>query len=386
LLFSIKYFAAIIVPVLISIAPAVAAYPERPVRIIVPGGAGSGPDTTARLMAAELGRQMGQQFVVDNRPGASGALGTEMIARASADGHIIGFGNTNTLANLPNLIAKLPYDAERDIQPVVQTTATPFILAVTLSLPVKSVQELIAYARQQPGKLLYASGGNAGPAHLTTALFQHMTGTRMTHVAYKSSQQGVTDVPGGQVHLMFDNIQSIGPHVRVGRVRGLALSSDQRSASYPALPTVAESGVPNFDVTGAGGMLAAAALAKAAPDGYTLLFDGGNFAIGAVLQANLPYDPVKDFAGSCSYPGWSGRQASSPGETVRRAQSHCAAGFVVEVSRLIDEHRFASACMISRRHGGQRARLAAQWDCALRAGCGERCGLDSTTAVACARH
>jgi tripartite-type tricarboxylate transporter receptor subunit TctC len=258
-----KNFAATIVLLLISIAPVAAAYRERPVRIIVPGGAGSGPDTTARLMAAELGRQMGQQFVVDNRPDASGAIATEMIARASADGHIIGFGNTNTLATLPNLMVKLPYDTDRDIQPVVQTTATPFILAVTLSLPVKSVQELIAHARQQPGKLLYASGGNAGPSHLITALFQHMTGTRMTHVAYKSGQQGVTDVLGGQVHLMFDNIQSLGPHVRVGRVRGLALSSDQRSASFPALPTVAEAGVPNFDVTGWGGIVAPRAVSRA---------------------------------------------------------------------------------------------------------------------------
>ena len=241
-------------------------YPERPVRIVVPSGAGGGPDTTARLMAAELTRQLGQQFVVDNRPGASGVIGIEMIVRAIPDGYTVGFGNTNTLATNRHLISRLPYDPDRDIQPVVQTTATPFILAVTLSLPVKSVRELIAYARQYPGKLMFASGGNGTPTHLTSALFQHMTDTRLTHIAYKSSQQGVADVIGGQIHLIFDNIQSMGSHVRSGRVRGLALSSETRSASFPALPTLVESGVPDFDVTGWGGIIAPAAVSRAVVD------------------------------------------------------------------------------------------------------------------------
>jgi tripartite-type tricarboxylate transporter receptor subunit TctC len=260
-----RFIAATILPATVALyaQPATADYPERPVRIIVPYVPGSGPDTTARLISTELTRQLGKQFVVDNRSGASGLIGTEMIARAGADGYTIGFGNTNTLSTNPNLFSKLPYDPERDIQPVSQTTVTPFILAVTPSLPVKSVQELITHARKNPGKLLYASGGNGGPSHLACELFQHVTGTRMIHVPYKGGQQGITDMIGGQVHLMFDNIQSIGAHVNAGRVRGLAMSGNKRSASYPELPTVAESGVPNFEVTGWGGIVAPGGVSKA---------------------------------------------------------------------------------------------------------------------------
>lgn len=259
-------------------AAAHANYPERSVRIIVPTGAGSGPDTTARLMAAELTRQTGQAFVVDNRPGASGVIATEMIARAPPDGYLIGMGNTNTLATNRYLIARLPYDLERDIQPVVLTTFTPFILAVTLSLPVKSVQELIAHARAHPRKLIFASGGNGAPGHLIGELFQHMTSTRLMHVPYKNGQHGVSDVLGGQVHMVFDNIQSIGGHVKAGRVRGLGLSSARRSATHPDLPTIAEAGVPGFDVTGWGGLVAPAAVSKSVVD---RLNKGVNMALTA---------------------------------------------------------------------------------------------------------
>lgn len=260
------YITAVMVFFLVVLNPASAAYPERPVRIIVPGGAGSGPDTTARLLAVELGRQMGQQFIVDNRPGASGVIAIELLARASPDGYTIGMGNTNTLATNRHLVARLPYDLDRDIQPVVLTTLTPFILGVTLSLPVQSVQELIAHGRRQPDKLMFGSGGNGTPTHLASALFQHMTGIRLMHVPYKSSDQGLTGLIGAQVHLMFENIQSMGAQVRAGRVRGLALSSDQRSAAFPALPTVAEAGVPHFDVTGWGGFIAPAAVSRAVVD------------------------------------------------------------------------------------------------------------------------
>ena len=138
----------------------------------------------------------------------------------------------------------------------------PNILAATLSLPVKSVQELIDHARKNPGKLLFASNGNGTPQHLSAELFKRMTGTQMTHVPYKGTQQAVTDMIGGQIHLMFDNVQSIGPHVRGGRVRGLAVSSAKRSSSYPELPTVAESGVPNFEVVPWSGMVAPGGMSK----------------------------------------------------------------------------------------------------------------------------
>ncbi|MEQ1775552.1 MAG: tripartite tricarboxylate transporter substrate binding protein [Burkholderiales bacterium] len=238
-------------------------YPERPVRVIVAAAPGSGPDVGTRIVAAELARQLGQQFVVDNRPGASGSIGMEMIARATPDGYTIGTGSITTLAINRSFLAKLPYDPDRDIQPVSQYVVTPNILAVTLSLPVKSVQELIDHARKNPGKLLFASTGNGSNSHLSAEQFKRMTSTQITHVPYKGVPQGITDLIGGQVHLIFDSANSIGAHVRAGRVRGLAVTTAKRSSTYPELPTVAESGVPNFEVVPWSGIVAPAGVSKA---------------------------------------------------------------------------------------------------------------------------
>ena len=205
---------------------------------------------------------MGKQFVVDNRPGASGSIGTDLIARATADGYTIGNGNFPTLVTNRSILPKLPYDPDRDIQPVAMTVVAPNMLAVALSLPVKSVQELIDHARKYPGKLLFASSGNGTSLHLAGELLKRRTGTQMTHVPYKAAQQGITDMIGGQIHLMFDNVQSIGPHARSGRVRGLAVTTLQRLSAYPELPTVAESGVPNFEVVPFGGIVAPSGVSK----------------------------------------------------------------------------------------------------------------------------
>lgn len=239
-----------------TMTTAAAEYPRRPVRVVVPSAPGGGADVGTRIVIAELTRQMGKQFVVDNRPGANGSIGTEMIARAAPDGYTIGHGNLATLVINRSLIPKLPYDTDRDLQPVAQYSVGFNILVVTLSLPVKSVQALIEHARNNPGKLLFASNGNGSAPHLAGELFKRMTGTQMTHVAYKSAQQGITDMIGGQVHLMFDIASSIGVHVRAGRVRALAVTAANRSSSYPELPTVAESGVPNFEVVPWGGIVA----------------------------------------------------------------------------------------------------------------------------------
>jgi len=248
--------------VALSMQSAVAEYPERPVRFIVPSAVGGGPDVSSRLLVAELSKQLGKQFIVDNRPSVGGIVGTEMIARAAPDGYTLGQGNFTSLGTARSMFAKLPFDPDRDLQMIGQTGVTPNLLAVTLSLPVKSVQELVEHARRNPGKLMFASNGNGSSMHLSGELFKRMTGTQLVHVPYKGTQQGITDLIGGQVHLMFDNVTSIGVHVRAGRLRGIAVTTMTRVPAYPELPTVAESGVPQFEVVTFGGVIGPAGMSK----------------------------------------------------------------------------------------------------------------------------
>ncbi|OGA55419.1 MAG: hypothetical protein A3F74_19375 [Betaproteobacteria bacterium RIFCSPLOWO2_12_FULL_62_58] len=240
-----------------------AAYPERPIRYIVPSAPGGSPDITARTLTAELSRQMGQQVVVDNRVGASGIIGTELIARAAPDGYTIGQGLTPALATMRSLLPKIPYDPDKDFQPVVQFYFTPNLLAVTLSLPVKSVRELIDHAKKNPGALLFASSGSGSTFHLGGELFKLMTGTQMVHVPFKAVQLAMTDLTAGRVHLMFNSVASIEPHVKAGRLRGLAVTSVKRSVAFPELPTVSEAGVPGFEVVAWAGVIAPAKTPKA---------------------------------------------------------------------------------------------------------------------------
>jgi len=236
-------------------------FPDRPVRFIVPSASGGAPDISSRIVAAELTRQLGKQFVIDNRPGASGSIGTELIARAVPDGYTIGQGNFSTLGTIRSLL-KLPYDTDRDLQLIGQYSTLANILAVTPQLPVRSAQELIEYAKSNPDKLLFASTGNGSSMHLSIELFKRMTGTRMMHVPFKGAQQGVTDLIAGQVQVMCDNMSSIGPQVKAGRVRALAVTSVKRSAAYPELSTVAESGLPGFEVVTFGGLVAPAGVPR----------------------------------------------------------------------------------------------------------------------------
>jgi tripartite-type tricarboxylate transporter receptor subunit TctC len=245
---------------------ALAEYPERPVRFIVPSAAGGGPDATARILAAELTRQLNQQFVVDNRAGASGMIGTEMIAKAAPDGYTIGLGNVPTLGINRSVLPSLPYDPDRDLQPVVQTHVVPNLLAVTLSLPVKSVPELIDYARKNPDKLFFASSGSGTSMHMSGEMFKIMTGTQMVHVPYKAASLAITELIAGQVQLMFDNMQSIGPHVKAGRLRGLGVTTLWRSSAFPELPPLSEAGVPGFDVTVWAGVIVPGRVSKSIVD------------------------------------------------------------------------------------------------------------------------
>ncbi len=234
----------------LTMTTAVAAdYPARPIRFIVPYAAGGGPDVSARLLATELTRQMGQQIVVDNRPGAGGSIGTEMIVRAVPDGYSIGYVSISNLVLNRSLLANLPYDTDKDLQMVVQMVSSFTLLGVTPSLPAKSVRELIDYAKNNPGKLSYASTGNGTIQHIAAELFRLMTGIQIVHVPYKGDPQALTELGGGQVHFMFESVAAILPHVKAGRVRGLAVSSAKRSAIVPELPTIAEAGVPGYEMT-----------------------------------------------------------------------------------------------------------------------------------------
>ena len=241
---------------------AAAQYPERPIRFIVPSAPGGAPDINARLLAFELVKQMGQQIVIDNRPGAAGSIGTEMVVRAVPDGYTIGYGTVPSLAINQSMYAKLPHDPEKDLRKVAQLGYQPNLLAVAPSLPVKSVKELIAYAKSSPGKLSYGSSGNGTTLHLGMELFKLMTGTQMVHVPYKAAQAATAEMIAGQVHLMFDNFNSIFPHVKAGRVRGLGVTTLQRSPALPDLPTLDEAGVPGFELTVWGGVVVPAGVPK----------------------------------------------------------------------------------------------------------------------------
>ena len=237
---------------------ALAQYPDRPIRYIVSSAPGGSPDVGARIITAELSLSLGQQIVVDNRAGASGSIGTDMIAKAPADGYTIGPGNIQTLA-INRILLKLPYDPDRDLRKIVYAYSTPNVLAVNLSMPVRTVKELVEYARANPGKLLHA-GVVASSNHLSSELFKLMTGTRMSFVPYKATQQAITEMIGGQVHLMLENIAAVLPHVRAGRVRGLAVTSAARSRAAPELPTIDESGIAGFEMTAWSGLITPAAV------------------------------------------------------------------------------------------------------------------------------
>ena len=246
----------------VGLAATTGSYPDRPLRYILGSAPGGGPDVAARIVMAQLGRQLGQQVVIENRPGASGTIGTEAIARATPDGYTIGHGNIQTLAISRSVLPKLPYNIDKDLQPVVHMYGTPNLLAVTMSLPVHSVQDLIAYARKNPDKLSYASTGNGSSIHVGMELFKLLTGTQMVHVPYKAATVAITDLTAGRVHLMADNINSIGPHVKAGRLRGLAVTSGKRVPAFSELPTVAEAGVAGFDVSAWAGVIVPAGVPR----------------------------------------------------------------------------------------------------------------------------
>jgi tripartite-type tricarboxylate transporter receptor subunit TctC len=254
-------FGALAVVGLVASSATTAAYPERPIRFIIPSAPGNSGDISARIIIAQLSKQLGQPIVADNRPGASGSIAMDIVAKAPPDGYTIVVGNLLTLAVNRSVLPSLPYDPDK-LQAVVHFTYVPLLLAVTLSLPVKSVQELVDLARKNPGKLLFASSGNATTTHVSAELFKMMTGTNMVHVPFRGSVVALADLTAGRVNLMFDNIPSVGPQVKAAKVRGLAVTTAKRVPAYSELPTVAESGVPGYEVMGWGGLIVPGATPK----------------------------------------------------------------------------------------------------------------------------
>ncbi len=239
-----------------------AEFPEHPVRLIVPQAAGSATDTVARLLAAELPAQLGQQVVVENRPGGALTIGIGLTAKAAPDGYTIGMGPIGAMAITRHMVAKLPYDIERDLQPIALVQKGHLLLAVSPSLPVRSVKELIAYTRKNPGKLLNASSSNGSPGHVGGELFKYMTGTDIVHVPYKGGSQAINDLIAGHVQLMFESLNSIAPYAQSGRVRALAVSGARRSPAFPDLPTIAEAGVPGYEAPTWSGVIGPAGIPR----------------------------------------------------------------------------------------------------------------------------
>jgi tripartite-type tricarboxylate transporter receptor subunit TctC len=250
--------AAIAVTVFAGSAIAQAMFPNKPIRIVVPFPPGGTTDILARAAAQKMTEAWKEQVVVDNRPGAGGNIGAELVAKAPPDGYTMLMGTVGTHAINPSLYAKMPYDHVKDFAPVILVASVPNVLVVHPSVPANTVQELIAYAKANPGKINFASSGSGTSIHLAGELFKTMAGVQMAHVPYKGSAPAIADLVGGQVQIMFDNLPSALPQIKGGRLRALAVTSAQRAPALPDVPTVAESGLPGFEASSWFGLLAPA--------------------------------------------------------------------------------------------------------------------------------
>ena len=237
-------------------------YPTRPIRVILSVPAGATPDVTARLLTPGMAQLLGQQLVVDNRPGAGGMIGADIASKAAPDGYTVFISSPGALTILPHLRKDVPYDTLRDFAPVSLISVGPFVLITNPALPVKSVKELIALAKAQPGKLNYASAGNGVANHLAMELFKQMAGVDIVHVPYKGAPQAVTDVVAGNMNMMFNSIAPIVGHIKAGRVRVLGIASPRRSPQLPDVPTISEAGVPGFEAVNWFGMFVPAKTPK----------------------------------------------------------------------------------------------------------------------------
>jgi tripartite-type tricarboxylate transporter receptor subunit TctC len=240
--------ALLVVAAMLSFQAGALPYPTKPIHFVVPYPAGGPLDAVARLLAQRVSDRVKQPVIVENRPGAGGNIGADFVAKAPADGYTILMGAVATHAINPTLYSSIPYDAVKDFKPVTQLATTPNVLVVNPALPVHDVREFIAYAKANPGKLNFGSGSTGSAGHLAGELFKSMAGVEMTHIPYKGAAPAMNDLISGQIQLMFDNLASSLTQVKAGKIRALAVTTAQRSALAPELPTIAESGLPGFDI------------------------------------------------------------------------------------------------------------------------------------------
>jgi tripartite-type tricarboxylate transporter receptor subunit TctC len=243
----------------LGVTPALAQnYPVKPIRIVIAQAPGSATDVISRVVGNRLSESLGQPIVVEARPGAGGVVGTEAAARSSPDGYTLFMANNSTHGSNPALYAKLSYDAVNDFAPITFVASVPYVLVVDPSLPVNSVQELIALAKSRPGKMNYASAGNGSTHHFCGELLKSMSGIEMIHVPYKGSGPAIAGLLGGDVSLMFANVADIGSQIKGGKAKPLAVTTAQRSSMLPDVPTMAEAGLPEFEIQSWFGLLAPA--------------------------------------------------------------------------------------------------------------------------------
>ena len=233
-------------------------YPTRVVRIVVPQAPGAQSELFARMLGQKLSESLGQSVINDPRPGAGGAIGAEVAARAAPDGYTLLFGTNSTHGSNPALYAKLPYDAVRDFAPIALTVGMPYVLSVHPSLPVTSLKQLIAFAKSKPGQLYYASAGNGSTHHLSGELLRSMARINIVHVPYKGGPPATAATVGGEVSMLFNTVGSVQPSVKSGRLRALAVTTTSRSGALPDVPTMAEAGLPGFQMQSWFGLLAPA--------------------------------------------------------------------------------------------------------------------------------
>ena len=236
-------------------------YPTKPIRMVIPYTPGGFTDTMARSIGDALSRSLGQPMVYDNKPGANSLIGAGMVAKAAPDGYTLATVIAAHSVN-PSLYQKMPFDAVRDFTPVTLIGVAPLILVANVDAPFSTVKELIDYAKANPGKLTYGSSGTGAAAHLTTEYFNSLTGTKMIHVPYKGTAGALTDLIGGQINVLFDVVSSMGPHIKAGKVKAIAIASEQRVGEVSDVPTFNESGLPGFQSSTWGMLLAPAGTPK----------------------------------------------------------------------------------------------------------------------------